>query len=223
MQEPALKSEGKCIFCQQTFTKTGLSRHLNTHIKKLAPADRKKSYHLKVEAGPYFLNLLMDGDARLSDLSNFLRAIWLECCGHMSQFSVGRWGDELDFAAKARRVFDKGVKLWYAYDFGSTTELDIKCVSVHPIATEEGILLLSRNEPLKILCDSCGKKPAHKLCVVHWGDEDRFFCKACAKKHAKVCVDAADYALSDLVNSPRLGVCGYDGGIIDLERDRVSV
>ena len=100
------KSEGKCIFCQETYTKGGISRHLETHLSQLEAADRKKSFHLRVEAGPYFLNLLMDGDATLEDLDHFLRAIWLECCGHMSQFSFGRWNNELRFSLKARRVFD---------------------------------------------------------------------------------------------------------------------
>jgi len=212
------KSTGVCVFCRQSFAKRGISRHLGTHLKKLEPVERKKSFHLRVEAGSYFLNLLMDGDAELAELDDFLRAIWLECCGHLSQFSFGRWNDELRLSLKARRVFEKGEKVWYAYDFGSTTELDIRCISVLPVATKEGIRILSRNEPLDIPCDSCKKKPAEQLCTVHWGESDMFFCEACAEKHAKTCEDA-EYAMLSVVNSPRMGVCAYEGGSIDPERD----
>ena len=33
------------------------------------------------------------------------------------------------------------------------------------------------------------------------------------------CSDFDDYASMPVVNSPRMGVCGYEGGSIDLERD----
>jgi hypothetical protein len=49
------------------------------------------------------------------------------------------------------------------------------------------------------------------------------FCEKCAKKHAKECEDFADgYAVMPVVNSPRMGVCAYEGGCIDTERDGVS-
>ena len=215
-----LNSQGKCVYCQQTYSKRGISRHLETHLKKLEPFDKKKSFHLKVEAGIYFLNLLMDGDATLDDLDHFLRNIWLECCGHLSQFSYGRWENELSFNLKARRVFDKGVKLWYAYDFGSTTALDIKCVSVYPLRVKEDIQLLSRNDPFNIPCEMCKKAPAHMVCTVHWDESDQFFCEDCSDKHLEECADA-EYAMMPIVNSPRMGVCGYMGGSIDLERDTI--
>ena len=116
---PKPKSEGKCVFCAGTYAKAGISRHLAIHLGKLEIADRKKSFHLRAEAGPYFLNLLVDGDATLAKLDSYLRAIWLECCDHMSQFSFGRWNEELGFGQKVRSVFDKGAEVWYAYDFGS--------------------------------------------------------------------------------------------------------
>lgn len=51
--------------------------------------------------------------------------------------------------------------------------------------------------------------------------EEDSFCEKCAEKHGKKCDDFADYAGMPVVNSPRCGVCGYEGGIIDLERDGV--
>jgi hypothetical protein len=54
-------------------------------------------------------------------------------------------------------------------------------------------------------------------------EEDAGFCDKCAEKHAKKCADFEDYASLPIVNSPRMGVCGYMGGTIDTERDGVFV
>jgi hypothetical protein len=48
-----------------------------------------------------------------------------------------------------------------------------------------------------------------------------FFCEKCAAKHEDTCSDFQDYANMPVVNSPRMGVCGYEGGSIDKERDGV--
>lgn len=55
-----------------------------------------------------------------------------------------------------------------------------------------------------------------------WMDgEEANFCEKCAKKHAQQCEDFEDYSAMLIVNSPRMGVCGYEGGTIDLERDGI--
>ena len=48
-------------------------------------------------------------------------------------------------------------------------------------------------------------------------------CEKCAEKHAKECEDLSDCAAMSVVNSPRMGVCAYNGGSIDTERDGVFV
>ena len=48
-------------------------------------------FHLLVEAKyskQYCLHLLIPLQSSLSELDNFLRNIWLECCGHISQFNI---------------------------------------------------------------------------------------------------------------------------------------
>ena len=62
--------------------------------------------------------------------------------------------------SKVGEFFEKGLKLNYEYDFGSTTRLDIDVVEEYFVEGKNKILLLSRNEPLKILCDLCKEKPA---------------------------------------------------------------
>lgn len=216
-----IKSEGKCVFCGKTSPKAGISRHLNTHLKDLPPAPtaKDKSLHLRIDEGPYFLNLLVDGKATLKDLDRFLRQIWLECCGHLSQFAYDSWGGELPMGQPVQRHFSKGSKLWYAYDFGSSTELTVKCLAEVPVATPEGVKLLTRNEPLEIWCDTCKKEPATQICTMHY-DGGNHFCDDCGDQHEDEC-DDAEYAMMEIVNSPRCGGCAYSGGSIDLERDGI--
>jgi len=218
MQMNFPKSEGICIFCGKTFSKAGINRHLKTHLKKKEVENvGGKSYLVKVETDPYygslpyFLSLWVDGDAIMDDIDNFLRDIWLECCGHMSDFSNG----EISMDDMVKEVFYKDLKLGYEYDFGSTTELKLTILEEYSVKADNDIVLLSRNEPLKWKCGLCKEEPATQICIV----DDEMFCDKCAKEHAKECEDFEDYASMPVVNSPRRGVCGYEGGTIDIERD----
>jgi hypothetical protein len=124
---------------------------------------------------------------------------------------------------KTDKVFYKGLKLEYEYDFGSSTELLLTVVEEYPVKADEEIVLLSRNEPLEWLCDTCQEEPATQICTVHDWDDESLFCDKCAQKHAKKCEDFKEYTAMPVVNSPRMGVCGYTGGSIDIERDGVFV
>ncbi|MFT4759890.1 MAG: hypothetical protein ACI9XO_002979 [Paraglaciecola sp.] len=226
-----LKSEGKCVYCNKIYALVGISRHLATHLKALEKekSSTKKAYHLKMTAAEMFLHVLVDGAKPLNVLDGFLRAIWLECCGHMSSFEVKgkRYDNDWDAgdigekkSSAMSKIFQKDMVLDYQYDFGSTTQFSIKVMGEYEIGVKGGIELLSRNEPLEIKCHTCNTKLASVICSVCFYDE-AMFCKSCAKKHAKACEDFADYAEMAVVNSPRMGVCGYDGGQIDLGRDGV--
>lgn len=231
MSNEKIKSEGKCLFCGKTFAKAGINRHLKTHLQEKAnekTAKKGKSYLVKIEQNPrwgttgYFLSLWVDGNAEMGDIDDFLRAIWLECCGHLSAFrnsaqrQRGGWdffevidlmkqgktkeyeklmeesNGEIPMSRKVSKVFHKDLKLEYDYDFGSTTELVLTVIDEFPIKADDDIVLLSRNEPPKILCDCCKKAPATVMCTVHGWDEDSLFCAKCAKKHAKECGDFED-------------------------------
>jgi len=261
-----IKSEGKCLFCGKTFAKSGINRHLSTHIKeKEKSGEPGQSFFVKIETSkrwgstPYFLSLWIDGETTLYDLDTFLRNIWLDCCGHLSAFRdpSGRFYDFLDDEdedeeeyrilkmnqedededdfnhygyenpndipknCKTKKIFFKGLELKYEYDFGSTTELCITVLDEYSVEADDEIVLLSRNEPLKIMCGICGKAPATQMCPYCVYDEDAEFCDKCAEKHAEKCEDfVEDDTSMPVVNSPRSGVCGYTGGIIDIERDR---
>ncbi len=238
---PTINSVGKCFFCNAEFTKAGITKHLKGHLAKEAKHIKNgTSFHIKIEDDPrfggnFFLNLWVDGEALMGDIDDFLRAIWLECCGHLSAFSNPKKKkmltmlDENDLMSDPDEIMDtetkdilvKGMKLKHDYDFGSTTTLLLTVLEQIPVEVPGGVILLSRNEPLEIMCETCGTEPAALLCTTCY--EPNSFCKKCAKKHAKTCEDFADYSAMPVVNSPRMGVCGYDGGRIDKKRDGVFI
>jgi len=221
------KSEGKCLFCGKTFAKAGITRHMSMHLQDVVKTGQSgQSFFVKVELpkrwgpAPFFLSLWIDGETTLSTLDKFLRDIWLECCGHMSAFRISK-SKEIPMSRKVNQVFKKGVVVDYEYDFGSTTELSITVVEEYPVKADKKIVLLSRNEPIQAMCATCNKEAATQICTVCSYKAYSMFCDKCAKKHAKTCEDFDDYASMPVVNSPRMGVCGYTGGSIDVERDGV--
>jgi len=215
------KSEGKCLFCGETSAQADINKHLSTHLKEKAQSGQAgKSFLVKVEPDrrygmPHFLSLWIDGTTTMTKVDELLRDIWLECCGHMSEF------EGVEMTTKAEKAFKKGKKLNYQYDFGSTTMLTLTVVEEYPVKADKKIVLLTRNEPVDLMCNTCKKVPASQICTVCMYEEHAVYCDTCAKKHAKKCEDFDDYASLPIVNSPRMGVCGYTGGSIDTERDGV--
>ena len=68
----------------------------------------------------YWLIIEAKADAPLRNVDKLLRQLWLECCGHMSAFRVGR--RELPKTIATGIAFaHSGSKVDYEYDFGSTT------------------------------------------------------------------------------------------------------
>ncbi len=213
---------GKCIFCGREMTGGGLSRHLSgcTERRKAIEKANQKSgasedlYHLHLKnawSGEFWLHLEMRGSAKLENLDHYLRKIWLECCGHLSQFSVGGWnGEEISMSKQVKRVFHTDLELTHIYDFGTSSETLIKMVGLRhgkPLTTRP-IFLMARNEPPETHCMECGKS-ASWLCLecLYDFDESGEFCDEHIKEHLH-----EDYGEPvPLVNSPRVGMCGYYG------------
>ncbi|MDR3334986.1 MAG: hypothetical protein LBT13_08915, partial [Treponema sp.] len=153
----------------------------------------------------YWLLLDIASNAVLKDLDWFLRQIWLECCGHMSAFfgkSFG--GGRFKFDMKKRiSDFNPGDKLRYVYDMGNSTELTISIIGETQRPKQKNtVRLLARNVAPEFTC-ACGK-PASSICSRCMYDADNpFLCDDCAKTH--------EHEALPVVNSPRMGECGYDG------------
>lgn len=203
----------KCNLCEKELTSRGLTRHISSclenTLKQTSSANSSELIYIVVSGKynpAYFLHLGISGEATLDDLDNFLRNIWLECCGHMSAFSEKRWGDELDMSLKIKNSLRPGTELVHQYDFGSTTELKIKSIKSFQGQLENEIQILSRNVSPLILCDECGEKPAVNICTeCAWGGSG-WLCGECSKNHP-----CGDDMFLPVVNSPRVGVCAYTG------------
>jgi hypothetical protein len=208
---------GTCTICKGTVTKKETSTHLQKCLKAKEKdekaAGRKKSpsriFHLLVEGyglsgDLYWIHLKALGSARFGDLDMFLRDIWLECCGHMSAFSLDE--EEIDMKEKLGDTLRPGQKLIYEYDFGSTTELLLTVISEFEGTLKKGkVEILVRNEAPQIKCNQC-EKPATTICADCLYDDQGWLCDDCAGKHG-----CDEEMFLPLVNSPRTGVCAYAG------------
>jgi hypothetical protein len=172
--------------------------------------------HLVVEGyAPYWLHLEVRADASLKTFDTFLRGLWLECCGHMSQFFIE---DEAYVSSAARelsarsmnvplgKLLRPGMTFAYEYDFGTPTELRLRVVAERDGAWQrEAVQLLARNNPPVIPCEACGKE-ATQVCTQCIYEGQGWLCDACVAAHA-----CGDDMLLPVVNSPRVGMCGYEG------------
>lgn len=201
-------TRGTCAHCGKEFTKAGMGKHLaKCLIDRLQTVldKNKPCFHLQVgakNASAYWLHLQASADATLEDLDDFLRQIWVECCGHLSLFHIA--DHEIDMSRKLGSCLQKGMEIEYDYDMGATTSLRITVLGGYPglVTKKKPIEILARNQPPVIICDECGENPAAWICP-----ECGMLCTSCAAEHD--CGDE-EYLLP-VVNSPRTGVCAYTG------------
>lgn len=210
---------GPCTYCGRVLTRTGMARHLQAcpaRQDELADAARSsrpegRFFHLQAIAGMYWLQLEITGSASLQTLDRYLRAIWLECCGHMSSFTLGgAWGQRIGMARKAEQVLEPGMELTHVYDFGTSSVTLIKVVAERQGRglTQRPLALMARNEPPELTCMEC-EGDAKWLCLecVYEHDEDGILCDEHAQTHPHHRYDEP----MPIVNSPRVGMCGYAG------------
>lgn len=216
------QSRGQCALCGYQTTKGVMSKHVaacpqrQAQIAGAEQTSRKpeKLYYLRMHDAynrDFWLDLEVRGSAALQAIDSYLREIWLECCGHLSQFSIGGWsGREIAMSRQVDAVFRGDVELTHIYDFGTSSETRIKVIaqrvgvplSAHPM------VLLARNIMPEAECIECGQ-PAGYLCMECLIEDQTpgLLCVQHASTHPH-----EDYGEPiELVNSPRLGMCGYTG------------
>jgi len=213
-----LKSEGICGYCKGSFHGNTIARHL-VRCHEMAKANNKcgnnKIYIIKAEAYPYWVYFEANASDTLSDIDNFLRGLWLECCGHLSAFTIDgivySSHPEKEFADKSMdiqigKAIAPGLSFSHEYDFGSTTFLRLKCLSDRLGEILKKIKIIARNEMPDFKC-VCGNKP-ESLCLDCFQEKGygAMLCKKCEKEH-----ECDEEMFLPIVNSPRMGVCGYSG------------
>jgi hypothetical protein len=95
-------SKGVCSYCKGEFEKAKMTQHLKyckqraaeitTELESISTTQKTRLFHILVEGrynAQYWMHLEMPSSDTLADLDDFLRAIWLECCGHLSEFTIG--------------------------------------------------------------------------------------------------------------------------------------
>lgn len=159
----------------------------------------------------FWLDLEMRGSKTLQHLDTYLRGIWLECCGHMSQFSLGGGFERaVGMGRKLSDVFQPGGELTHIYDVGTSSETIVKCVDLRegkPL-TSKPIALLARNTMPEYSCIECAKPATHLCMECQIEDQtEGTLCDQHTENHPHT-----NYGEPlPLVNSPRMGMCGYDG------------
>lgn len=159
----------------------------------------------------FWFDVEMSGTASLGDLDGYLRSMWLECCGHMSRFTTGGWGgQELSRSRRADSVLKESVELTHVYDFGTESNTQISVLGsrqAEPL-TRRPIVLMARNLMPEAQCIECELPATHlcRECQEEW-ESPGMLCTLHVKDHPH-----DDYGEPiELVNSPRLGLCGYTG------------
>lgn len=137
----------------------------------------------------------------------------------MFELALGMYSDvgEQDMDVRLRKALQVGTKFSHTYDFGSSTYLSLKVIS-----EREGVMtnvnddddtivqIMAINEQPDIPCCICGK-PATRIIPGYYSAWDGALCDTCTPNR-----DEEDYVDEEsflpIVNSPRVGVCGYTGG-----------
>lgn len=234
----AKQTRGFCKYCGKEYTRTGMVKHLvacKERAKQCESAKEKAKYFELVLYGKYdkdyWLIIQIKENATLKDLDQFIRNIWVECCGHLSAFEVygqryesmpaedSFWGEPAKrMNYKLKSVFEQGMQIEYEYDYGSTTELII-CVQGYYNAPnhKEKITILSRNNPPQFVCSICGENTAVWINPEGFYEGTSFLCDECLEKIEEGNMETdeefdfdTDFLLP-VCNSPRMGVCGYEG------------
>ncbi|MEW5937132.1 MAG: hypothetical protein AB1665_04850 [Candidatus Thermoplasmatota archaeon] len=233
------ESKGKCSLCGSTFPKAGMTNHLKACMRRafapMTPSYErktkqrdKKAFHLIVEGSylpEYWMHLTVPANATLEELDDFLRETWVECCGHLSAFTINDTLYERDTGGvdamwtwifggpkprsmkiRTATVLRPGLKFDYEYDYGTTTDLRLRVVSAHEADLKDrAIQILARNDPPRITCEVCGKTATQVCSQCIWAGKG-WLCDKCAKKH-----ECGEDMCLPVVNSPRVGMCGYMG------------
>ncbi|MEJ6951888.1 hypothetical protein [Natronospora cellulosivora (SeqCode)] len=213
------KYKGKCFSCDNIFIMTSMTRHLltckgykeNLHHDQLA---KDIYFMLRIQgkyAKAFFLYLDIKAESTLAELDQFLRDIWMQGSYHKSAFTVN--GEEFLFPPK--KLGDSNVKLVdlvngstrfeYKYDFSFTTSLNLDILHIRKGAYREHLIeIMSRNLAPEMSCEICDKQASW----VSWDNHyPYYYCDDCIE------IYESDYGSLPIINSPRVGFCGYTGSV----------
>lgn len=125
----------------------------------------------------------------------------------MSHERLPRGRRELAKRTRLAQVGAESLRFDCDYDFGDTTALKGKAVGFRQGSVgRRSVRVLARNTPLAWTCEAC-ESAAELICPFCANSGPSLFCKKHTPAHA--CHDQDGWL--PVVNSPRMGVCGYAG------------
>ncbi len=202
---------GRCFGCGQRVAKSVMTRHIKKCLPTVEedPESQTEMMLLRVDAAYsklYWLYLGVEPDVALYDIDYALRQIWLECCDHSSAFFSCSMRCEPDMDMTCAQAFAFDAKpLEYIYDFGSSTRLKITAAGSSPARTSLSVWRLAQNEDPVWRCALC-EEPASQIVSEAACGSNSLLCDT----HAEPRIAQGDMLLP-VVNSPRMGVCGFGG------------
>ena len=114
--------------------------------------------------------------------------------------------DDEDMNIALEKVLRPKMKFRHEYDFGTTTELELKVLAEREgLMKRGGLSVVARNEAPVYQCSAC-KEIATQICSQCVYEGNAFVCDDCAEEH-----ECGEDMLLPVVNSPRMGMCGYTG------------
>ena len=212
-------TKGKCLKCGEIYSPKKAADHLLLcSYPNSTSGTLSDGYLIKVSSKEasniYWMFITLSKDTSLLVLDEFLRDIWLECCGHLSEFifrdqriiSHSESGNISKVMKKQIRSFvSHRQRFGYVYDMGSSTELTLSVIEDIPVNSPKNIItLLMRNKAPTYLCESCNKS-ADIICTFC----GQTICNKCQNKHSCTIDEGDTYMLMPIINSPRTGVCAY--------------
>lgn len=163
-------SEGHCHVCGGSLRADDVKSHAATCFMDAVQSryrvrDVKERYArsqplmiwVRSEELRHWMMLIVQPTTGLRQLDQFLRDLWLECCGHMSHFEIGGTQysacvpgpgdpplfdtdlaepDEQHMVHTVEETTAMGQKFRHEFDYGDTTCLDLECVAALPVPYE---------------------------------------------------------------------------------------
>ena len=232
-----MKDKGKCYLCNNEFSKRGILKHISScksreEVLNIDSCNKKHSYMLLKVTGryesDYWMFLYIKSTCELKELDLFLRAVWLECCGHLSAFKIDGESynsnteclmdfdmNTYDMNIKIHQVLMEGMRIGYEYDFGSTTRLKIEIPLGKKVTLKQdaNVILLARNSKPEVICEVCQKNNTDYISIDYSdGYNVLYLCNECLDKG-----NYEEETLLRYVNSPRSGVCAYEDEMETME------
>lgn len=229
-------TQGRCQGCNALISKKAFIKHLETcPIIQSYKNDQNLLFQIFDRYRPdlYWMVVAAPPTLTLKELDSFLRSIWLGCCQHMSCFVLPSNEKEFypycfwnrSFTERHRYdlmnnyhlqdIFPKYSYLDYDFDFGNLSALQIEFLPNHDNTSSfysntlvNDFQLLILNHPPYYTCDKCCKLPLEVNCSVCM----RSFCLKCLQSRRAHNCDIFDTEdILPIINSPRVGKCGYIG------------